>query len=256
MQTRNKVVASMEEAVRDIPDGSSILFGGFGSGTPHNLIKALYEQGAKDLTMILNAPGTGGGSIQMGDISVIDLLREHRVSKAIMAFTASTHPSRKSIVEELEEAGELEAELVPQGTLAERIRAGGAGIPAFYTRAAIGTELAEGKEHREFNGLTYLMEEAITADYAFVRAWHADEFGNLSYKGSERNFNPIMATAARTTIVETEEIVPIGTFEPEQVHTSGIFVQRVIKIPPDGIFHVAAPSAPRASSQSEKAGGN
>ena len=231
----------MAEAVRDIPDGSSILVGGFGAGTPHNLVKALYEQGAKDLTLILNAPGTGGGGIKMGDISVIDLLQERRVSKAVMAFTASTHPSRKSIVEELEEAGELEAELVPQGTLAERIRAGGAGIPAFYTRAAIGTELAQGKEHREFKGLTYLMEEAITADYAFVRAWHADEFGNLCYKGSERNFNPIMATAARTTIVETEEIVPIGTFEPEQVHTSGIFVQRVVKIPPDGVFHVSVP---------------
>jgi 3-oxoacid CoA-transferase A subunit len=234
----------MEEAVRDIPDGASILIGGFGAGTPHNLIKALFEQGAKDLTLILNAPGSGGGSIKLGSITVVDLLEQRRVRKAIMAFTASTHPSRKSIVEELEESGELEAELVPQGTLAERIRAGGAGIPAFYTPAGLGTQLAEGKEHREFKGRTYLLEEAITADYAFVRAWHADEFGNLSYKGSERNFNPIMATAAHTTIVETEDIVPIGSFEPEQVHTSGIYVQRLVKIPPDGIFHVSVPFGP------------
>jgi 3-oxoacid CoA-transferase A subunit len=175
------------------------------------------------------------------------------VRKVVMAFTASTHPSRTSVLEELEEAGEVEAELVPQGTLAERIRAGGAGIPAFYTPTAVGTELAEGKEHRDFNGRTYLMEQAITADYAFVRAWHADEFGNLSYKGSERNFNPIMATAAATTIVETEDILPIGAFEPEQVHTSGIYVQRVIKIPPDGIVHI---SMPFAQATAAKPGGN
>jgi len=246
MQTRNKVVGSFAEAVADIADGSSILIGGFGSGTPHNLVNALFEQGAEDLTLILNAAGTGGGGIKIGRVSVIDLLEQRRVRKVIMAFTASTHPSRKSVIEELDEAGEIEAELVPQGTLAERIRAGGAGIPAFYTPTAVGTELAEGKEHREFNGRTYLMEEAITADYAFVRAWHSDEFGNLCYKGSERNFNPIMATAARTTIAETEEVLPLGNLEPEHVHTSGIYVQRLVKIPPDGIFHVSVPFAPAA----------
>jgi 3-oxoacid CoA-transferase A subunit len=253
MQTRIKVVASLEAAVSDIADGSSIMIGGFGSGTPHNLVNALFEQGAKDLTLILNSAGTGGGGIKLGRISVIDLIEKRRVRKVIMAFTASTHPSRKSIIEELEEAGELEAELVPQGTLAERIRAGGAGIPAFYTPTAVGTELAEGKEHRDFNGRTYLMEEALTADYAFVRAWHADEFGNLCYKGSERNFNPLMATAARTTIAETEEVLPIGSLEPEHVHTSGIYVQRLIQIPPDGIFHVSVPFAPPAPG---KPGGN
>jgi 3-oxoacid CoA-transferase A subunit len=253
MQTRNKVVASLEAAVSDIADGSSIMIGGFGSGTPHNLVNALFEQGAKDLTLILNSAGTGGGGIKLGRISVIDLIEKRRVRKVIMAFTASTHPSRKSIIEELEEAGELEAELVPQGTLAERIRAGGAGIPAFYTPTAVGTELAEGKEHRDFNGRTYLMEEALTADYAFVRAWHADEFGNLCYKGSERNFNPLMATAARTTIAETEEVLPIGSLEPEHVHTSGIYVQRLVQIPPDGIFHVSVPFAPSAPG---KPGGN
>jgi 3-oxoacid CoA-transferase A subunit len=244
VQTRNKVIASFQEAVADIPDGASILIGGFGPGTPHNLVNALYEQGAKDLTLILNSAGSGGGGIRMGNVSVTNLLEERRARKVIMAFTASTHPSRKSILEELQDNGEIEAELVAQGTLAERIRAGGAGIPAFYTPAAVGTELAEGKEHREFNGRTYLLEEAILADYAFVRAWHADEFGNLVYRGSERNFNPLMATAARVTIAETEDILPIGSFEPEQVHTSGIFVQRVIKIPPDGIFHVSLPFSP------------
>ncbi len=253
MQTRNKVVASFTEAIADIADGSSILIGGFGSGVPHNLVKALYEQGTKDLSLILNAAGTGGGGIRLGDISVIDLLEQRRVRKVTMAFTASTHPSRKSVVEELEEGGEIEAELVPQGTLAERIRAGGAGIPAFYTPAAVGTQLAEGKEHREFNGRTYLMEEAITADYSFVRAWRADEFGNLCYKGSERNFNPLMATAARTTIAEVEDVLPIGSFEPEQIHTSGIFVRRLVKIPPDGIFHV---SVPFGAAQPEKSRGN
>jgi 3-oxoacid CoA-transferase A subunit len=243
MQRRNKTVASFADAIADLKDGASILIGGFGPGTPHNLVNALFEQGARDLTLILNAAGTGGGGIRVGKVSVIDLLEQRRVRKVIMAFTASTHPSRKSILEELQESGEIEAELVAQGTLAERIRAGGAGIPAFYTPAAVGTELAEGKEQRVFNGRTYLLEQAITADYAFVRAWHADEFGNLCYKGSERNFNPLMATAARTTIVETEDILPIGSFEPEQIHTSGIFVERLVKIPPDGIFHVSVPFA-------------
>ncbi|HEX5370806.1 MAG TPA: CoA transferase subunit A [Dehalococcoidia bacterium] len=247
MQKRNKVVGSMAEAVTDIPDGSSILFGGFGPGTPHNLVKALYEQGARGLTVILNSAGGGGGGLRTGNISISNLIEDRRVRKVIMAFTASTHPSRKSVIEELEEAGELEAELVPQGTLAERIRAGGVGIPAFYTPAAIGTQLAEGRETRFFNGREYLLEEAITADYAFVRAWHADEFGNLQFRGSERNFNPIMATAARTTIVETEQIGPIGSMQPEQIHTSGIFVHRLVQIPPDGIFHVASPAAAAAN---------
>lgn len=253
MQTRNKVVGSFAEAIGDIADGSSIMIGGFGPGTPHNLIKALYEKAPKNLTLILNTAGAGSGGSGTGRVSINDLLEARLVRKVVMAFTASTHPSRTSILEQLEEAGEVEAELVPQGTLAERIRAGGAGIPAFYTPTAVGTELAEGKEHRDFNGRTYLMEEAITADYAFVRAWHADEFGNLSYKGSERNFNPIMATAARTTIVETEDILPIGAFEPEQVHTTGIHVQRVVKIPPDGIIHISMPSAQAAPA---KPGGN
>jgi 3-oxoacid CoA-transferase A subunit len=160
-----------------------------------------------------------------------------------LAFTASTHPSRRSAIEELEEAGEIEAELVPQGTLAERIRAGGVGIPAFYTPASVGTELAANKEHREFNVRTYVLEEAIFADYAFVRAYRADEFGNLFFRLAQRNFNPLMATAARTTIVEAEQMVPIGSFQPDEVHTPGIYVHRIIVIGPDDILHPAQPGA-------------
>jgi 3-oxoacid CoA-transferase A subunit len=232
---QSKIIETFAEAVKDIPDGSSILIGGFGPGTPHNLLVALHQQGAKDLTLVLNAAGAGRPD-QLGASS---LIQDRRVRRAIMAFTASTRPSVKTPVEELQTAGEIEAELVPQGTLAERIRAGGAGIPAFYTPTAVGTELAHGKEHREFNGRTYILEEAITADYAFVRCCQADEFGNLFFRGSERNFNPIMATAARCTIVETEDIVPIGSMQPEQVHLSGIYVHRLVKIPPDGIRHVS-----------------
>jgi 3-oxoadipate CoA-transferase alpha subunit len=228
---QQKVFASFAEAVADIPDGASIMIGGFGPGTPHNLIKALHEQGAKDLTIILNAAGAaGGGAPRSNVISPTHLLEDGRVRKAVMAFTASTHPSRRSVVEELEEAGKLETELVPQGTLAE---------------------LAEGKEHRDFNGRTYLLEEAMTADYAFVRAWRADAFGNLVFRGSERNFNPIMATAARCTIVETEEILSVGSIDPNQVHTSGIYVSRLVQIPPDGIFHV--PRQPMEPAQQQQA---
>jgi 3-oxoacid CoA-transferase A subunit len=233
----NKQFATFAEAVKDIPDGSSILIGGFGPGTPHNLIKALYEQGAKGLHLILNSAGAGRPNPEQ--VTAGTLLDARRVAKVTAAFTAATHPSQRSVLEDLQVSGEIVAELVPQGTLAERIRCGGVGIPAFYTPTAVGTELAEGVEHRQFNGRTYLLAEAITADYAFVRARRSDEFGNLVFQGSERNFNPLMATAARCTIVETEEVVPIGTLDPSQVHTPGIYVSRIVKIPPDGIFHVA-----------------
>lgn len=234
---QNKRFQTFAEAVADIPDGSSILLGGFGPGTPHNLIGAIHAQGAKDLTIILNSAGAGQPNPNY--VSAGTLIRDRRVRKVIAAFTAATHPSQKSVLQELQESGEIEAELVPQGTLAERIRCGGVGIPAFYTPAAVGTELAQGREQREFNGRTYLLEEAITADYAFVRARHADEFGNLIYQGTERNFNPLMATAAACTIVETEEILPIGSMDPNQVHTPGIYVHRIVQIPPDGIFHIS-----------------
>jgi 3-oxoacid CoA-transferase A subunit len=245
---KNKRFESFAEAVGDIPDGSSILIGGFGPGTPHNLTRAIYEQGAKELTLILNAAGVGARG-RPDLVTASTLIEARRVRKVIMAFTASPYPSRPSIVEQLNEAGEIEAELVPQGTLAERIRAGGAGIPAFYTPTGVGTEMAQGKEQRDFNGRTHLLEQAITADYAFVRAFTADEFGNLVFRRAERNFNPLMATAARCTIVETEQIVPVGKLDPDQVHTPGIYVERIVQIPPDGVFHVtgsafAAPAQP------------
>jgi 3-oxoacid CoA-transferase A subunit len=238
----NKRFDSFARAVKDIPDGSSIMLGGFGPGTPHNLIKALYEQGAKDITLILNSVGAGRASPDF--VSAATLIEARRIKKVMAAFTAATHPSQRAAVEDLQESGEIEAELMPQGTLAERIRCGGVGIPAFYTPAAVGTELAEGKEHRVFNGRTYLLAEAITADYAFVRARKADEFGNLVFQGSERNFNPLMATAARCTIVETEEIVPVGSLDPNQIHTPGIYVERMVQIGPGEILHAPRGGAP------------
>ncbi|HLF79349.1 MAG TPA: 3-oxoacid CoA-transferase subunit A [Dehalococcoidia bacterium] len=238
---QSKIFDSFEAAVADIPDGASIMLGGFGPGTPFNLIKAIYNQGARDLHLIANAAGTGSTTTRPDLISAGDLIAQKRVRKVTLAFTASTHPSRRSAIELLEEAGELEAELVPQGTLAERIRAGGAGIPAFYTPASVGTELAIGKEHRDFKGQTYVLEEALFADYAFVRAYRADEFGNLFFRMAQRNFNPIMAMAARTTIVEAEDIIPIGAFDADQIHTSGIYVHRMVQIGPNDILHVGPP---------------
>jgi 3-oxoacid CoA-transferase A subunit len=232
---QSKVLASFEQAVADIPDGASILIAGFADpGVPHNLVRALYHQGARDLTIVANGANEREGMITSGS-----LVAEKRVKKVIAAFTAATHPSRRSAIETLVAAGELEAETVPQGTLAERLRAGGAGIPAFYTPTGVGTEIAAGKEHRVFGGRTYILEEAITADYAFVRAWRADEFGNLVFRRAQRNFNPIMAAAARCTIVEAEEIVPVGDLDPDNIHTPGIFVHRIVRIPPppEGILY-------------------
>lgn len=229
---RSKLVASMDEAVADVPDGATVMVPGFSNvGAPHNLVAALYRQGAKDLTLIANSANT-----REGMVSMTNLIDERRVKKVVFAFTAGTHPSRPMTLQKLEEAGEIVAELVPQGTLAERIRAGGAGIPAFYTPASVGTALAKGKEHREFKGRTYVMEEALTADFAFVRAWRADEFGNLQFHQSARNFNPIMAMAADVTIVEAEEIVPVGEMDPDFVHLSGVYVHRIVQIPADGVW--------------------
>lgn len=239
---QDKIVATPADAVAGIHDGATILVAGFGPGTPWNLIRALYEQGAKDLTIVCNSGS--GGSAAMGRDDLVThntLIEAGRVRRVIASFTASPHPSRKVAIETLHEAGMIEAELVPQGTLAERIRAGGAGIPAFYTPTGVGTEMAAGKEHRTFGGREYLLEEAIVGDYAFLRAWKADTFGNLIFRRAQRNYNPIMATAARTTIVEVEEpIVAEGTFDPDQVHTSGIYVHRMLEIPPapEGILHI------------------
>ena len=230
----NKVYDTMDLAVADIPDGASIMFPGFGPGTARNLIAALYRQGAKDLLGISNGPG--GWRAPDGDTApdLGTIIAERRVRKMICAFTAPTHPSMSSPFSEQYEAGEIEAELTPQGTLAERCRAGGAGIPAFYTPTSVGTELAEGKEHRVFDGRTYVLEHALVADYALVRAWKADSFGNLLFRRAQRNFNPIMATAASCTVVEVEEpIAEIGELDPDNIHLSGIYVSRIVRIPPE-----------------------
>lgn len=231
MTQRSKQVGSFREAVQDIADGSVIAFGGFAMpGVPFNLIKALLEQGAKNLTLVANTTG-GAQQPRMPDIGM--LVENGRVRKVICAFTAATRPTDVLPFTRYYEAGEIDAELVPQGTLAERMRAAGAGIPAFYTATAVGTELAQGRETRVINGREYLLEYALPLDYAFVRAVRADAFGNLQFHRSQRNFNPVMATAARITIAEVDEdIMPVGSIDPDQVHTPGIFVHRLVKVPP------------------------
>src|SRR5216684_3848025 len=230
---KSKIFPTFDAAVADIPDGSTIGFGGFAVvGMPINLYKALAEQGAKGLTCVSN--GTRGGATLPADGPDMGwLIQNGQVRKVICAFTAPTRASQKLVFSEYYENGLIDAELVPQGTLAERMRAAGAGIPAFYTPAAVGTELAEGRETRIFNGREYLLEEALPLDYAFIRAQQADAFGNLRFRRAQRNFNPVMAMAAKMTIVEVEEdILPIGAIDPDDVHLSGIFVHRVVKIPP------------------------
>ena len=237
MPARTKVIGGFREAVADIPDGSTIAFGGFAMpGAPFNLIKALCEQGAKRLTLVANSTG-GAQQPRMPDIGM--LVENGQVAKVICAFTAATRPTDPIPFTKYYEAGEVEAELVPQGTLAERMRAAGAGIPAFYTPTAVGTELAEGRETRVIDGREYLLEYALPLDYAFIRARRADTFGNLQFHRAQRNFNPVMATAARCTIAEVEEpIVPAGEIDPDAVHTSGLFVHRLVQVPPepDGIW--------------------
>jgi 3-oxoacid CoA-transferase A subunit len=229
---KSKVFATCADAVRDIPDGSVIGFGGFAVvGNPLNLLQALAEQGAKRLTCVANA--TRGGATLPEDAPTMEhLILNGQVSKVVCSFTAPTRASQRLVVSDYIEKGLIVAELVPQGTLAERLRAAGAGIPAFYTPAAVGTELAEGRETRVFNGREYLLEEALPLDYAFIRAWKADEAGNLLFRRSQRNFNPLMAQAARVTIVEVEEpILPRGAIDPDEVHLSGIYVHRLVKLP-------------------------
>src|SRR5262249_2872403 len=230
---KNKVFASFAEAVRDIPDGSVIGFGGFAVvGMPINLYQAMAEQRARQLTCVSN--GMRGGATMPSDGPTMEqLIQNGQVKKVICAFTAPTRASQRLVFTEYYDKGLIDAELVPQGTLAERMRAAGAGIPAFYTPAAVGTELAEGRETRVFNGREYLLEEPLPLDYAFIRAWQADEFGNLRCRRSQRNFNPLMAMAAKVTIVEVEEdILPRGAIDPDEVHLPGIYVHRLVKIPP------------------------
>ena len=238
--TRPMICSSMAEAVSGIPDDIMLLIPGFGPGSPINLLTAFCNYStAKGLTAVSNGAGNAGPPAPDGRKGLGELIEAGRVRKIIAAFTAPTHPSRPSPVRDMIAAGTLEAELVPQGTLAERVRAGGAGIPAVYLPAGVGTLLAEGKEHREFDGETYVLERGILADYAFIRAWRADELGNLVYRLTARNFNPIFAMGARHTIVEVEEpILPAGAIPPDQVHTSGVYVERLVQIPPDGYFRM------------------
>jgi 3-oxoadipate CoA-transferase, alpha subunit len=229
----NKIFSSFAAAVRDIPNGAVIGFGGFAvAGMPINLYQALAEQGARELICVSNAP-RGGAALPEDGPDLGWLIRNNQVSKVVCAFGAPSGPPQQQVFSEYYEMGLIEAELVPQGTLAERMRAAGAGIPAFYTPAAIGTELADRRERRVFHGREYLLEEALPLDYALIRAYQADAFGNLRYRRSQRNFNPLMAMAARVTIVEVEEdILPVGAIDPDDVHTPGVFVHRLVKVPP------------------------
>ena len=218
----DKVVPSAAAAVADIPDGASLLFGGFGvvQGWPNSLLLALRDHGARDLTLIFNTPGVGPLSAQM-------LAEAGLVRKVIASFAA--YPTRSTPLEEQIRAGKVGLELVPQGTLTERVRAGGAGIPAFFTPTGVGTLVAEGKERRTFGGREYLLETALRADYAFVRAHRADRHGNLVYRRGARNLHPVFATGARVTLAEVDEVGEPGALDPECVVTPGIYVDRVVR---------------------------
>ena len=214
----NKTVQNAVEAVKDIQDGATLMMGGFGlSGIPEKCIAALLQKGLRDLTIVSNNAG-------VDDFGIGLFLQKRMVKKMISSYVGENDEFERQLL-----SGELEVELLPQGTLAERIRAGGAGIPAFFTPAGVGTEVAVGKEVREFNGKLYLMELALEADFALVKAWKGDTAGNLIFKGTARNFNPMMATAGKITIAEVEELVPAGSLDPNQIHTPGIYVQRIFQ---------------------------
>jgi 3-oxoadipate CoA-transferase alpha subunit len=218
----NKIVQTMAEAMAGVRDGAVVLVGGFGSiGQPNALIEGLIEQGAKDLTVVANNSG-------VGYLGLAKLLDTGRVRKIVCSFPRTADPV---VFERLWREGKIELECVPQGTMAERMRAAGAGIPAFYTATAVGTKLAAGKEEREIHGRKYILEEALHGDVALVEAWEADRWGNLTYKSSARNFNPVMATAAQLTIVQSQHIVELGALDPEKIATPGIFVDRVLHVP-------------------------
>lgn len=217
----NKRVQSDVDAVADIYDGATVMIGGFGeAGSPIELIHRLIDLGSKDLTVVSNNTGSG-------NVGIAALIANRQVKKMICSFPRSTN---SVVFPELYRAGEIELELVPQGTLAERIRAGGAGIPAFYTPSSVNTPLAEGKEVREFNGQAFVLEYGINADFSLVKAHRADRYGNLVYNKTARNFSPIMCTAAQTTIVQVQTLVDAGDLDPEAIVTPGIFVDRVVEI--------------------------
>ncbi|HTC46135.1 MAG TPA: CoA transferase subunit A [Candidatus Aquilonibacter sp.] len=214
----NKVVANADEAIRDVVDGSSIMFGGFGlCGIPENLIRALVKKGSKDLTTISNNAGVDGQG--MGLLLSAGQIRRH----------IGTYVGENKLLESMVLSGKVQLDLVPQGTFSERIRAAGAGIPAFFTPTGVGTVVADGKETREFDGRTYVMERWLQADFAFVRAWKGDRMGNLVYRKTARNFNPMMATAAKVTIAEVEHLVEAGELDGDSVHTPSVYVKRIFQ---------------------------
>ncbi|GCC51869.1 CoA transferase subunit A [Chryseotalea sanaruensis] len=214
----NKVVKDADEALRDMSDNAVLMLGGFGlSGIPENCISAILKKGVKGLTCISNNAG-------VDDFGIGLLLKTRQVKKMISSYVGENAEFERQLL-----SGELEVELIPQGTLAERVRAGGAGIPAFFTPAGYGTEVALGKETREFDGKMYLMERWLRADYSIVKAWKGDTAGNLVYRGTARNFNPMMAAAGKITVAEVEELVPLGELDPNNIHTPGIYVQRIFQ---------------------------
>ncbi len=214
----NKVVANADEAVKDIQDNAVIMLGGFGlCGIPENSIAALIRKGVKGLTCISNNAG-------VDDFGIGLMLKTRQVKKMISSYVGENAEFERQLL-----SGELEVELIPQGTLATRCMMAGYGIPAFFTPAGVGTEIAEGKETRVFNGKEYLMEHAFNSDFAIVKAWKGDTSGNLIFRGTARNFNPMMAMAGKITIAEVEELVPAGELDPNEIHTAGIFVNRIFK---------------------------
>src|SRR3954469_15911612 len=214
----HKVVASADEAVRDIPDGATIMVGGFGlCGIPENLIEALVRKGVRGLTTISNNVG-------VDDFGLGKCLYAGQIKAHIGSYVGENR-----LLEEMVLTGKIDLTLIPQGTFAERLRAGGAGIPAFFTPTGVGTIVAEGKETREFDGRTYVMEHALKADFALIKAWRGDRWGNLIYRKTARNFNPMMATAAKVTIVEVEELVEVGELDPDKVHTPSVYVKRIFQ---------------------------
>jgi 3-oxoacid CoA-transferase subunit A len=216
----DKVVSSADEAVADVPDGATLVVGGFGiCGIPENLIAALQRRGVKDLVCVSNNCGVDDWGLGI-------LLAGRQIKKMVSSYVGENQEFERQFL-----SGELEVELVPQGTLAERMRAGGAGIPAFYTPTGAGTLVAEGKETRVMNGRECILEEGIVGDFALVAAWKGDRFGNLVYRRSARNFNPMAATAGRVTIAEVEELVDAGELDPDLVHTPGVYVDRVVVAP-------------------------
>jgi 3-oxoacid CoA-transferase subunit A len=213
----SKLYADAAQAIADIPDGATLVVGGFGlSGIPEAAITALRAQGATNLTVISNNCG-------VDDYGLGILLQTRQISKMISSYVGENKVFERQYL-----SGELEVELTPQGTLAEKLRAGGAGIPAFFTPAGVGTPIADGKEVRDFDGRPHLLETALTADFALVKAWKADPLGNLIYRRTARNFNPLAATAGRITIAEVEELVGLGDLDPDAIHTSGLYVQRIV----------------------------